>query len=70
LTTRPVPPPWRAEKIPGGYVVRDAKDQAVAYVYSRANENEALQAKLLTEDEAGRVAANIAKLPTLLRREE
>jgi hypothetical protein len=25
---RRFPPPWRAEKIPGGYVVRDAKGQA------------------------------------------
>jgi hypothetical protein len=39
-------------------------------VYSRANEAEALQAKILTEDEARRVAANIAKQPALLQREE
>ena len=56
--------------MPGGYVVRDANGQALAYVYSRANEAEALQAKILTEDEARRVAANIAKLPALLPREE
>jgi hypothetical protein len=24
------PPPWRADKIPGGYVVRDANGQAIA----------------------------------------
>jgi hypothetical protein len=60
--------PWRAEKIPGGYVVRDANGQALAYVYGRATEADALQAKVLTEDEARRVAINIARLPQLLGR--
>jgi len=50
--------------------VRDANGQALAYVYSRANEAEAMQAKVLTEDEARRIAANISKLPALLSREE
>jgi hypothetical protein len=27
MTTRRLPPPWHAEKIPGGYVVRDANGQ-------------------------------------------
>jgi hypothetical protein len=53
--------PWRVERIPGGYVVCDANAQAIAYVYSRANEAEAMQAKVLTDDEARRVdAARIA----------
>jgi K+/H+ antiporter YhaU regulatory subunit KhtT len=56
--------------MPGGYVVRDANDQALAYIYSRANEAEAMQAKVLTDDEARRIAANIAKLPALVKREE
>jgi hypothetical protein len=30
MKTRRFPPPWRAEKMPGGYVVRDANDQALA----------------------------------------
>jgi hypothetical protein len=61
-----LPAPWRAERIPGGYVVRDANNQALAYVYSRPTEAEAMQAKVLTQDEARRVAVNIERLPELL----
>jgi hypothetical protein len=50
-TRQSLPAPWRVERIPGGYVVCDANDQNLAYVYSRANENEARQAKVLTSDE-------------------
>ena len=39
--SRTTPPPWRADTIPGGYVVRDANGQAIAYIYSRENEAEA-----------------------------
>lgn len=61
MAIRRFPAPWRAEKMAGGFVVRDSNGQAIAYVYSRANEAEALQAKLLTEDKARRVAANISE---------
>jgi hypothetical protein len=64
---RRFPPPWRADTIPGGYVVRDANGQAIAYLYARENEAEALQAKMLTKDEAWRIATNLARLPELLR---
>jgi hypothetical protein len=64
---RRFPPPWRADKIPGGYVVRDANGQSIAYVYGRATEAEAMQAKVLTMDEARRIAINIARFPGLLR---
>lgn len=67
---RRFPPPWRAEKMPGGYVIRDANGQALAFVYARENEAEARQAKVLTNDEARRVAANIARLPELLGKGE
>jgi hypothetical protein len=64
--SRRFPPPWHAAKIPGGYVVRDANWQPIAYVYSRENEAEARQAKVLTKDKARRIAINIARLPALL----
>jgi hypothetical protein len=67
---RRFPPPWRADKIPGGYVVRDANGQELAYIYSRESEAEALQAKVLTKDEARRIAVNIARLPDLLGKGE
>ena len=70
MASRRFPAPWRAEKMPGGYVVRDANDQAIAYIYTRANPTDAMQAKVLTDDEARRVAANIAKLPARLRRRD
>jgi hypothetical protein len=66
--TRSLPPPWRAEKFSGGYVVRDANGFAVAYVYGRSTEAEAMEAKQMTMDEARRVASNIAKLPGMLQR--
>jgi K+/H+ antiporter YhaU regulatory subunit KhtT len=66
MTPHRFPPPWRADKMPGGYVVRDANGQALAYIYSRDSEAEAMQAKVLTKDEARRIAVNIARLPELL----
>ena len=47
-------------------MVRDANRQALAYIYSRDNEDEARQAKVLTKDEARRSAINVACLPQLL----
>jgi hypothetical protein len=64
--SRRFPPPWRADKIAGGFVVRDATGQALAYIYSRDSEVEAQQAKVLTTGEARWIAANIARLPELL----
>jgi K+/H+ antiporter YhaU regulatory subunit KhtT len=67
---RRFPAPWPTDEIPGGYVVRDANGQALAYLYSRDNEDEARQAKTLTTDEARRIARNMARLPELLGKGE
>jgi hypothetical protein len=40
--------------------------QALVYIYSRDSEAEAMQAKVLTKDEARRIAVNVARLPDLL----
>jgi hypothetical protein len=45
MTSRRFPPPWHTDKMPGGYVVRDANGQAIAYLYSRDSEADATQAK-------------------------
>jgi hypothetical protein len=66
MKARRFPDPWRAEPIPGGYVVRDASGQSIAYVYSRETEVEARPANVHTKDEARRIALNIARLPELL----
>ena len=63
---RRFPPPWTVERIEGGFKVLDANRQSLAYVYSRETKDAAIIAGVLTEDEARRTAANIAKLPVLL----
>jgi hypothetical protein len=54
--SRRFPPPWRVDTIPGGYVVRDASGQALAFSYSRSSEAEARRANVLTADETLRIA--------------
>ena len=68
MTQRRFPPPWTVVPMPGGYKVVDAQGQSLAYLYARESTADADTAKVLTMDEARRIASNIAKLPALLPR--
>jgi hypothetical protein len=69
MTARRFPPPWTVEEYNDAcFVVRDGNGQQLAYVYFEDEPGRRSAAKLLTKDEARRIAANFARLPELLQK--
>ena len=64
MTPRRFPPPWSVAELDACFVVRDHSGQKRAYVYFEDEPGRRSAAKLLSKDEARRIAVNIAKLPS------
>jgi hypothetical protein len=60
------PPPWSVEDNGACFIVRDHSGQELAYIYCEEEPGRRSAAKLLTRDEARRIAVNGAKLRELL----
>ena len=68
LSQRRFPAPWSIEERQACFIVKDGNGQALAYVYFEEEPGRRSAENLMSHDEAGALALNIAKLPELLTR--
>lgn len=66
MSPRRFPPPWTFEDNGACFIARDHNGQALAYFYYEEDLGRRSTAKLLTRDEARRLATNFCNLPNLL----
>jgi hypothetical protein len=62
MTERRFPPPWSVEEQGACFDIQDHGGQALLYVYFEEEPGRRSAAKLLTKDEARRIAVNFARL--------
>ena len=61
MSARRFPPPWTVEELDACFVVRDQNGQQLAYVYLENEPGRRSAGKLLSKDEARRIAADTAR---------
>jgi hypothetical protein len=57
FTPRRFPPPWSVEELDAAFVVKDSSGQKLTYIYYEEEPGRRSAAKLLSRDEAWRIAA-------------
>jgi hypothetical protein len=61
MPARRFPPPWSIDELEACFVVKDRAGHKLAYVYFEDEPGRRSAAKLLTKNEARRIAVNIAQ---------
>lgn len=67
---RRFPTPWTVHNTKDAFWIEDATGKRFAYCYCKSRPDQPDAESLLYPDEARRLAANIGKLPDLLKGEE